>query len=82
MHTIKSANFREIEKPKSCTNCDNKTHHTSQGWSKCTEIENHLLPWSSMQWIVCDLWAEVKTLTEREKILSKLTEKERKILNV
>lgn len=82
MSTDNPNNYREIRKPNSCDNCNNKKAYHTQGWSECTMNEMVLIPWSNMRWLVCDKWEVVYTPTERDIALAKLTKKEKELLGL
>jgi hypothetical protein len=83
MPTKESAHFREIIKPKSCDTCANKTWYVEQGWDECTALSGEvLILWSKLEWTVCDCWSPKHVPTEREKVIAKLSAKDREILGL
>jgi hypothetical protein len=84
---VNMSNFRDISQPNSCDNCANITSYHTQGWSKCTAVSNSegeglTLCWSKMKWMVCDCWKAPYVPTEREKVLAKLSAKDKEILGI
>lgn len=79
--TKDEANFRIILTIDSCKNCGYLTDSTMEGWDRCTLI-GHEMTWEIKGKRVCDYHKVKVPLTEREKIIKKLTKREIEILGV
>jgi hypothetical protein len=75
-----TSGFSQMEDPQRCSNCEFITHTMEQGVSACKIVTD--VAFCHADKCVCGRWTPKYVPSEKEKILAKLTDHERKVLGL